>query len=828
MSIKEITVDDILDEIKQKSQERHRPVTSMDQVDALIKEILEKRQEQELGREKSELSLKEKKQFDDQVQNHVRVLTDQFDKMRPEIEKTLTSELSFSEKEDTGVKFQRIHKEQKVKLHATAELGSIPPIQRAGNEPRVEQLKRTIHTAQLRKDMKEIAGHFGEKHENEGQASQDSSGKLPISADGYKELRDARSKKIDSFILNPQKHPEASEQDTPAVDEEKPLKKRDKEEKRALPPNEFAFMEEETFSGILPYEYTSRSQKDEVKGNLAATLKGVTISLILLAVLSLVAIFLLFASVSGQGFNLLGFLNLSTRNFAIINTVVLIAGCGCSFSIFSNAFHSMAEHKPDKDIFYMLAVVIMAAISVVFCLFPDSLLMAGVNMYIPITMLGLFFNFLGKRIAVKKVITEFEYITENEEIYGAMQVTDNNVASAMLSGIDGLEGQFLIKNVRTGFFQNFLAHAFSADIGDIISSKLPAASLIAAAVAFGAGFFFSKNPFVGISAAAGVLSCAMGMMLPLLSILPIKDAADVVRHFAGYMPDHEQINFFADSEAVMLDANAFFPSESVLLHGIKTFQGNRIDEAIVDAASILVAANSVLKSVFLSIIADKKELLKPVDSIIYEDSMGISGWVNEKRVLIGNRELMIQHSIPVPKSEYEMKYTEAGQEMVYLSSEGVLCAAFVLQFTASGEGADLFALLSKNAMSAVIKTVDSSITVQLLARVFNIDVSSVKILPSRLHRAFDTEHAEVEIADLAMANNGNSFGHIVQLAVCKKLNSCIRLAKVLYWVSSAVALLLLLVAPAFGVYALAGQIQLLIVLLLFLVAYWIYEKNIRL
>ena len=66
------------------------------------------------------------------------------------------------------------------------------------------------------------------------------------------------------------------------------------------------------------------------------------------------------------------------------------------------------------------------------------------------------------------------------------------------------------------------------------------------------------------------------------------------------------------------------PAQSVVLHGIKTFQGKRVDDAILDAASVVCATNSVLKNVFLTIINQKTSLLLPVSSVQYEDLMLIS------------------------------------------------------------------------------------------------------------------------------------------------------------------------------------------------------------
>jgi len=80
-----------------------------------------------------------------------------------------------------------------------------------------------------------------------------------------------------------------------------------------------------------------------------------------------------------------------------------------------------------------------------------------------------------------------------------------------------------------------------------------------------------------------------------------------------------------------------FPQGMINLSAIKIFSDTRIDEAIVEAASLTNQAGSILKHMFYDIIAGKTEMLNPVESYIYEDSMGICGWINNKRVLLGNR-----------------------------------------------------------------------------------------------------------------------------------------------------------------------------------------------
>lgn len=117
-------------------------------------------------------------------------------------------------------------------------------------------------------------------------------------------------------------------------------------------------------------------------------------------------------------------------------------------------------------------------------------------------------------------------------------------------------------------------------------------------------------------------------------------------------------------------AQDLFPSESVLLHGIKTFSGARIDEALLEAAAVSIAAGGPLAGVFRRVIENKTDMLPPVDTLVYEQDMGLSGWVGGRRVLVGNRRLLENHGVDVPSRDYENRYAKDGRQLVYLSTAG--------------------------------------------------------------------------------------------------------------------------------------------------------------
>ena len=134
------------------------------------------------------------------------------------------------------------------------------------------------------------------------------------------------------------------------------------------------------------------------------------------------------------------------------------------------------------------------------------------------------------------------------------------------------------------------------------------------------------------------------------------------------MLGYQSVDDFFDTNSILINADKLFPTGSINLSGIKVFSDTKIDEALLEAASLTHYAGSVMQELFNDVIAGNKDILYPIENFSYEDSMGIGGWINNKRVLFGNRELMTSHYIEgMPTKTKETEFTSNGQEAVYLS-----------------------------------------------------------------------------------------------------------------------------------------------------------------
>lgn len=65
--------------------------------------------------------------------------------------------------------------------------------------------------------------------------------------------------------------------------------------------------------------------------------------------------------------------------------------------------------------------------------------------------------------------------------------------------------------------------------------------------------------------------------------------------------------------------------------------------------------------------------------------MGTSAWIYKRKVLVGNRDLLIRHGVNVPKESYEKRYTVKNRKALYLAVGGKVCAMFVVSYSADAD-----------------------------------------------------------------------------------------------------------------------------------------------
>lgn len=364
-----------------------------------------------------------------------------------------------------------------------------------------------------------------------------------------------------------------------------------------------------------------------------------------------------------------------------------------------------------------------------FCL--GDLTAFNINYYTVVVLLALFANNVGKLFMVLRVKDNFRFISSKGQKYAAKIYNNEAIANQMTSGTAS-DRNIIAYQHKTGFPANFLKISYAPDPSEDLASKLaPITTLTAIFIAIIYGF--AK---VSFSDAINALALISALAIPVSNLLavnfPIRKLCKTLLNFGAMLSGYPSVKQFCDSTAVMMDATELFPPSSVELYGIKTYEEYNVDESLLCGIAILKEAGNPIANAFDSVVAETNETLPDVESVLYEDELGLVGWINSERILVGSRQLMEKYSVETPRLEYEEKYTSNDRQVTYLARAGRLIAMFVTSYRADAELKAELQRGETNGISFLIRTTDYNITGDLIAKKFNLFYRSVKVLPTGL------------------------------------------------------------------------------------------------
>lgn len=493
-------------------------------------------------------------------------------------------------------------------------------------------------------------------------------------------------------------------------------------------------------------------------------------------ILAMTALISLYITFSNQfGWPIMDILSKSnTKSYLIVHLIIgLIAVCS-SASVISKGLKKLFLLKADSD--SMTAVTAVSCLAAIIpALFRPELAASDmIHIYMPVGILAMLLNAVGKLLIICRAARNFNFVSKNFDRHGISYVHDEERAERLTRGTLG-DFPILASMRKTDFLTDFLRYTYSSDITDSYCRRAaPLCLLFSIAVAIVITFFRQDVFWSAESAAFGfsifsMLICASSCVsMPLVVNIPLENISNKTIKSRGIMLGYQSVDDFYDTNSVLIDSVKLFPVGSVKLSGIKVFSNTKIDEALLEAASLTHHAGSIMQLLFNDVIAGKEEILYPIENYSFEDSMGMCGWINNKRVLFGNRELMTSHNIEgIPTKTKEAEFTAANQEALYLSVSGNLAAMFIVDLTADREVKKWIRKLAKSKIFMIIKSVDPCISLKKLSALFGIPEEMMRIIPNKLYEDFDIETRKTVRMSASMACTGK-FTSLAQLLLGTK------------------------------------------------------------
>lgn len=434
----------------------------------------------------------------------------------------------------------------------------------------------------------------------------------------------------------------------------------------------------------------------------------------------------------------------------------------------------------------------------------------NVNYYTVIPMLAFFANNVGKLYMVLRVKDNFKFVSSKGQKYASKIYNNESVAMQMMSGT-AADRPIIAYQHKTKFPSNFLKISYAPDPSEDLASKLAPITTIASiiiAVMYGV----VKLSFADALNAFALITAVSVPVATLLSVnAPVRKLCKTLLSYGSMLSGYPSVKQFCDSTAIMIDANELFPAESISLEGIKTFEDYGIDESLLCGIAILKEAQNPIANAFDSVVAETEETLPEVESVLYEDEIGLVGWIKSERILVGSRTLMEKYSVEVPNMEYEEKYTSQGRQVTYLSRAGRLVAMFVTRYTPDAQLKAEMQRAETNGISFLIRTTDYNVTNDLVAKLYDLFYRSIKVLPTGLGNVLrEAEDTVEETSRSYLITNGKAASLARAVTGCVKIKHNISLSIIIQLIA---VIFGLLVASTLSLYAgvqVMGSLEVLI------------------
>lgn len=472
--------------------------------------------------------------------------------------------------------------------------------------------------------------------------------------------------------------------------------------------------------------------------------------------------------------------------YLFTNTVLGLISIAVCYNVMLAGMKSLFKRKADNDTIAALGIFVTVIAGIINLFDPESIRDSVYHVYISAAIVGLIFNTLGKLMIVKRTERNFRYVAGDFERYAVTSVDDEETAENFTRG--SVAEPKIAAMRKTEFVDNFMKNSYTADISDEYSKKISPYILIAGIVIALLSLIFDKGAanmkerlFIALAAFSGTVTMCSSFAVMLIVNVPLARATKKYLQYSAVMLGYSSVDEFADTNSLLVDAEQLFPNGSIELANLKLLSAISIEDCILMAASLSCQSGSVLRSTFYKMLRGKTELLYPVESYIYEDGLGLSGWIENKRVLLGTRELMENHSIDgLPSEAKEKEYTK-GNVAVYLSISGITAAMFVIEVSPNLSVTRWLQELELEGITTVIRTVDGFLSQRFLSDLFDIESDSVKLLSFRYHKDYESETEYVPRQESSMLCSGHFPSFAMLVIGAKRLKFTAKLgASVMY------------------------------------------------
>ncbi len=346
---------------------------------------------------------------------------------------------------------------------------------------------------------------------------------------------------------------------------------------------------------------------------------------------------------------------------------------------------------------------------------------------------------------------------------------------------------------------------------DKLMSLLLPMSLIGAALCAVIAGVFSKSIVGAVTGFASAFCVSVPAFGTAAIQLPLRWVNKRLNKAGGMISNQKAVEDYSKANAIVVDSAELFDPQACRLHGIRDFKKVRIDDITLYAAAMMIKSGGPLTAVFDQVVS-KRDLLPTVSSFSYEDRMGVSGWINSQKVIMGNRNMMKHHNLAIPSEIDEEKYTYDGRKVIYLAIANQLAAMMVVSYSPNKKLIPFIKRLGTDGVTVLLRNNDSNITTDMINEVFGVRFNNIRLISNTSGRIYRKYKNRVrETAKAGIVHDGKAFSLFRSFTMSYTLCGTFKVENLIQLINVIVGFGVVAVFSIFDVVSLTGMWPLLLV-----------------
>ena len=468
------------------------------------------------------------------------------------------------------------------------------------------------------------------------------------------------------------------------------------------------------------------------------------------AVISMIcAFFLAVISLVAKGFTDGG------RIFAILSLALTIVPVAVNISTIADGVKVLKKLKFNRFTGSFIAILATVIQNVVLMLYASPF-EKGVSIFSAVAVISLGLNMIGEYYELGRISRNFNYMISREENYSVAPIEKTEVAFEIGRGLL-LEDPSVLCSQKTLFPRRFIELSRRYYPSDDISAKLTPLGIGVSVLIGAITLLISKDIRTSVTAFSGCVCLCVPYFSALAESIAISKISRKSCTKGAMIAGWEALKMCENANAVAVDSADIFDSEGGNVFGIHPFYDIGIDEAIIYTASLLVASGGPLGNLFKRVIVGEVSLLPPVDTLAYEDKLGLSAWIFNRRVLVGSKDLLRNHNVEIPNIALVERHLTEGRYPLYLAIDGKAAAAFIVSYDIEQSNAKYLKDIESNSISLLVRSDDANITDEMVAGGLDLPLSGVKVLSAVSGDLYKTYTGETtSSADALLIHDGKT------------------------------------------------------------------------